>query len=426
MKDYVIGVAVKGKNVVLKEIDAIKRAGQKLSKSKFVATLGAKTSAAAAGVSKPANVTPAFDGRKYVEQAKSAGLKARDTLGQAMTSGASGVANALPGLGALFSASQSAIGSAAQEFVAGITASKNIQLVTKNFKLAFGDAMDGAFKNSMFAGRQNQSVYANLAEQGVKTSTLSKTENVKALEQLARAQGVGSLEELFSRAQSGQLKEGRGFSKGDIEFAKSATNLLNNRYSADIGMQTFLQLIKSRSSAIEGVAGKSEIAGEWQRDKKTGKMYKSGGLAGVVRAEGDIQETEQNYQVKAANSLGRGAYDAMQKDRLADLKIRSKSLSTAIKINQAKIVATEVLVETTEAMTSGKEIMLPGPGGILNKMKDKILAPAEGEAPQQGGTVVGPQSMLDINRAGSELAGTLNSINRQLQANLYQFRTRGA
>lgn len=420
MKDYVIGVKLKGQNVVLKEVNAIKKAGEKLAKNKINVKIGAKvgavaTAASTAAASKAA--TPNFDTKKYVAQAKEAGGKARDVLGSAMTSGVSGVASMLPGIGALFSASQSAVGSAAQEYVAGITSSKNIQLITANFQRAFGSAMDGAFKNSMFAGRQNQAVYANLAEQGVKVSTLSDRSNVDTLDKFARSQGVGSLEELFQRMQSGQLKEGAGLGKGEIEFLKNASQMLNSRYSSEIGMQTILQTLKGRKGEIEKVAGTSGMKN----------------LASAVRTEGGIRETEENYQVRAANELGSKGYAAMQSVRLADLKIRAKTLGTAAKFEKFKADTTGRVVNLTDNVE--KEGLVEGykktvKDYINEKAKEQAGVPDGGGGEEIGGSGSGggaplSQSNSDITRAGSALADTLNKINSQLMAVQYQMRTRG-
>lgn len=437
MKDYVIGVKLKGQNVVLKEVNAIKKAGEKLAKNKINVKIGAKvgavaTAASTAAASKAA--TPNFDTKKYVAQAKEAGGKARDVLGSAMTSGVSGIASMLPGIGSLFSASQSAVGSAAQEYVAGITASKNIQLITANFERAFGNAMDGAFKNSMFANRQNKAVYANLAEQGVKVSTLADRGNVDLIDKLARAQGVGSLEELFQRMQSGQLKEGAGLGKGEIEFLKSASQMLNNRYSSEIGMQTILQTLKGRKSEIEKVAGADYMAGTWQKDPKTGKMYRAGGLSNAVRAEGDIRETEENYQVRAARELGRKGYDAMQDVRLADLKIRAKTLGAVVKIEKFKADTTGRVVNLADNVE--KEGLVEGykktvKDYINEKAKEQAGVPDGGGGEEIGGSGSGggaplSRSNSDLTRAGEALAATLNKINSQLMAVQYQMRTRGA
>lgn len=429
MNNYVIGVGLKGQNVVMKEINAIKKAGATLAKKKITANVVAKVSAVGAAASGAAGsasskaATPQFDAKQYISQAKQAGEKARDVFGQAMTGGASGIANALPGIGSLFSASQSAVGSAAQEFVTGVSTSKNIQLITANFQKAFGNAMDGAFKNSMFAGRQNQAVYANLAEQGVRVETLAKRENVNALDQFARAQGVGSLDELFQRAQSGQLKEKGGFSKGDIEYAKSITGLLNNRYSADIGYQSFIELIKRKKPEIDRIAGT--------------KTMRS--LAGAVRGEGNIQETEQNYQVTAASTIGNKGYLAMTASRLADLKIRAKTIGAAAKIEAFKNNATEVIVDTFDEMASGKNMGKRADQILLEKGLKKLgvnipeagpALPGGGEAKPEGSDAGGgaplSQSNNDLSRAGAELANTINQITRQLMAAQYQFRTRGA
>lgn len=424
MKDYVIGVKLKGQNVVLKEVNAIKKAGEKLAKNKINVKIGAKvgavaTAASTAAASKAA--TPNFDTKKYVAQAKEAGGKARDVLGSAMTSGVSGIASMLPGIGSLFSASQSAVGSAAQEYVAGITASKNIQLITANFERAFGNAMDGAFKNSMFANRQNKAVYANLAEQGVKTSTLSDRGNVDLIDKLARSQGVGSLEELFQRMQSGQLKEGAGLGKGEIEFLKSASQMLNSRYSSEIGMQTILQTLKGRKGEIEKVAG-------------TGGMQN---LASAVRTEGGIRETEENYQVKAANMLGRKGYDAMQSVRLADLKLRARTVGLAAGVSKVQTEAGNQLADMSDDIEKGdwKAIgkrFVPGYIDPRAAERQGIKLP-NGDTDGGGGEDVSgsgggaplSQSNSDLTRAGSALADTLNKINSQLMAVQYQMRTRG-
>lgn len=428
MKDYVIGVGLKGQNVVLKEFAAIKKAGTKLSKSKITANVAAKVSAAGSGTSKSAGAARTeakqlakVQGKafaEYTQHAQRGAAAGRDVLGSAMTSGVSGIASMLPGIGSLFSASQSAVGSAAQEYIAGITASKNIQLITANFERAFGNAMDGAFKNSMFANRQNKAVYANLAEQGVKVSTLADRGNVDLIDKFARAQGVGSLEELFQRMQSGQLKEGAGLGKGEIEFLKSASQMLNNRYSADIGMQTILQTLKGRKSEIEKIAG-------------TGSMRS---LAGAVRTEGGIRETEENYQVKAATTLGRKGYDAMQSVRLADLKSRAKNLGRAVGLEKLKVKGAEIVDETLDELTSGNTGGKQVPQILIEKTYNKAKEYFSGDTDGGGGEDVSgsgggaplSQSNSDLTRAGASLAATLNAINNQLMAIQYQMRTRGA
>lgn len=427
MNNYVIGVGLKGQNVVMKEFNAIKKTGEKLAKKKITANVVAKVSAAGSGTAKSAGAARTeakqlakVQGKAFAEyaaHAKSGATSARDVLGSAMTGGVSGIASMLPGIGALFSASQSAVGSAAQDYVAGITASKNIQLITANFQRAFGSAMDGTFKNSMFANRQNKAVYTNLADQGVKTSTLAAPENVDALDKLARAQGVGSLEELFQRMQSGQLKEGAGLGKGEIEFLKSASQMLNSRFSAEIGMQTILQTLKGRKGEIDKIAGAENMRG----------------LAGAVRAEGGIQETEQNYQARAAATLGAKGYEAMQATRLADLKLRAKTVGTAAKIEKFKTETSGRVINLADNIENEGLIE-----GYKKTVNDYIKEKAAENAASQGGGIASPdgsdagggapllQSNSDLTRAGAALANTLNQINTQLMAVQYQMRTRGA
>lgn len=448
MNNYVIGVGLKGQNVVMKEFNAIKKAGAKLSKGKINVNVGS-------GKGGFASVRNEINARKQLEREKrnadatrgvremekrnamavknriasvqSGAGKARDALGAAMTGGLAGVASSLPGIGALFSAAQSSIEAAAQEFVAGVTATKNIRLIENNFSRAFGDSMREAFDGSMFSVRQNQAVYANLAEQGVKTSTLSDRGNVDLLDKFARAQGVGSLEELFQRMQAGQLKEGGGLGKGEIEFLKSSSQMLNNRYSAEIGMQTILRMLKSKKSTIEEIAG-------------TGNMR---GLAQSVRSEGNIQTVEQNFSSAGASAAGYAAYQTGMANRIADRADRMRFQRSAQFINngmrRVTRAATSMIddaLDPVAAQRAGRQPLrvhdLPG------EFIERLITPATPAPASEGGGVASPdgsaaggsaplsQSNSDLTRAGAALANTLNQINTQLMAVQYQMRTRGA
>lgn len=287
-----------------------------------------------------------------------------------MTSGGSGVMQKIPGLGSFFSAASSAVESAAQEFVAGVTTNKNVRLIEDNFAKAFGRGAEKAFSKSMFRSRDMQEAFGNLADMGVSSKTLMDGGNRETLEKLARSQGVGSIQELLGRITSGQLKEGRGLSKMDIEVLKHQSQLLGNRFTADQGMQMILQLLRGKGKDMSPHAASME------------------GLARAVKAEGNIQTTEENYRISAAGQLS-GAYGAMIKGRLADLRARAKAQPLAQGIQRVQTAGTNALVDTFEQMQGkGKKVPVGNvPAALIEKFIDNMQSDGAPPGKALGGQV---------------------------------------
>lgn len=457
MKDYVIGVKLKGQNVVMKEIDAVKKAGAKLAKTNFTAKVGSGGGRASfAGVRNEINARKQLERERRnaeatrgvremekrnattfknrLDSAKSGAATGRDVLGSAMTGGVSGIANTLPGAGAIFAAAEGSIQQAAQMFVQGVTASKNIKLVEANFGRAFGNSMNGAFKGTAFefqnsgnANRTTQSTFATLAEQGVNASTLSKKENIDILSKAMQAQGISSLDEFFARAQSGQLKLGAGLERGHLSYAQSLAQGLNDKYSSEISMQGLLALLKSRSSKISASAGSGDLPS----------------LAKSARKEQEIKDREENFAGEA--DAFEGSYNTGFRNRRLDRADMMKFQRLAQSVSNAKRAVIDRIYEAGDNINN--EIENVKKYGLVEGTKKSIREyaarenakeakeQAEGGALQSGdsddsydtpGIAPLSQSNADLTRAGSALADTLNKINSQLMAVQYQMRTRGA
>lgn len=351
LEDYLVSVGIKGQDVVLAETAKIKKSVNEIKQSS-----SASTKTATVDFSKNAksfrenfaNIRKEINARKQLNQikrqsslmsgrrelesirSKEAAAKASQTekvvggiqgAGQRASGAFQGammgsLITQLPGLGSLFSAANSSIESAGQEFVAGIAAQRNIRLITKNFTKNFGSAFDQSFSGGMFATRETKAMFNDLAEQGVKTSTLTSGKNQNLLDEFARAQGVGSIQELFQRAQSGQLKEGAGFGKSDIMMAQSAAGLMGNRYTADLGMQMFLRTIERRRGAVGQVAGSGPMTD----------------LATSVHDAGRIGEREESYQAEAAG-LFAGSENPMYRSRASERRLRARMQGAARRVS---------------------------------------------------------------------------------------------
>lgn len=232
---------------------------------------------------------------------------ASGTFQSGMTQGASGMAARIPGVGGLLNAAQSAVESAAQEYVQGVTASKNIKLLEGNFSMAFGRGAEKAFKG-MFRKRDMQAAFSDFADAGVDKKTLMKKENLGILEKTAKSQGVGSAQELMQRIASGQLKAGRGISNSDIDLIQSQSGLLGNKHTADIGMKMILETLNRSSKSMD----------------KFSKEFDQSGASGAIRTEGRIQTAEENYTAGGAAMFPGRSYDAMMRSRRTDRSMRAR------------------------------------------------------------------------------------------------------
>jgi len=433
LADFVVGIGVKGQTVAMTEINKIKKAGKELSKQKnkinLSETKSLKNSQAQLRITKEQARTSKTQNdaakaqEKRFEQVQNSSRAGSVAIQSAMTSGVGAVASQTPLIGSFFGASQSAIESAAQEFVAGVTASKNILLVRANYAKAFsgavGDGMQRAISGGMFSDRAAKSFYTSLADQGVKAQTAVAA--APGLDLLARSQGVGSIDELMGRLQSGTLKENAGLSKADITLLQSQSQLLNNRFTSDVGAQMITQTLQRLAPQMRSVAGTQPMRG----------------LAGAVRTEGNIQEAEQNYSAGATSLFG-GSYEAMNRGRTQDRAMRARLQGAARRVNNVgrniadrairlgENVAEHGLIEgyrrsinqTVEDMRQNRGITDDTPvTGTLD------TGNYEEEGPERSPQAVQVDSLInEMLRNGRAIANTLMDINNQLSVTRAQLR----
>lgn len=446
LASYVVGVQVKGQNVAMKEINAIKKAGKDLSKTKITANVGSNKSAAAnfRGVRSEINArkelervkrtNAANSGRSAVAKMQqqraeavankfqSAGGSAVNTVSTGISGGATGLAASLPGLGSLFAASSSAIAGAAQQYVNGITAGKNIALIETSYSKAFKGAAEkgtsAAISGGMFATRETQSFYADLVGQGANAKTLAKPENLKAFNDLAKAQGVGSLQELFGRIQSGTLKEGAAFgglTKTDIDILAGQGDLLNDRYTKESGVQGILRTITRRRGSINAAAGTGE----------------SNRLGRLVKEEGTLRESAESFEQTAAGTLGRSGYDLARKNQLIELKLSAKSQKVAQKVEKFKQGATEALINEASGVDADGKPARPKTGQeiLFNTLKSGFTNAATPDT----GSAEAPDmkqknqryadSVDDLTRANERAANSLDNFSNKANGQGYGVNT---
>lgn len=242
------------------------------------------------------------------------------SAGTAMNSGGSGLIAKIPGIGGLFSAASSAVESAAQEFVAGISASKNIKMLSSNFAAAMGIGLD----KSIYRARDRMSAYTKLGDMGADKDLIKK--NQGTLEQFAKSQGLGSMEEAIQALASGQIKQGRGLSASQIDLMNGYKELLGNAHTVSTGLELMFGVIKDAEKGTKKYADALDKK-EMYRNKK-GKMVAGGSTADLIAAEGSIQTAEENYMAGGASLFG-GSYGSMNKTRTQDRLIRSKTMGIA-------------------------------------------------------------------------------------------------
>lgn len=295
-------------------------------------------------------------------------------MSSAMTGGGSALVAKIPGIGGLFSAASSAVESAAQEFVAGISASKNIKMLSSNFAAAMGIGLD----KSIYRARDRMSAYSKLVDIGVDKSLVGK--NQGTLEQFAKSQGLGSMEEAVQALASGQIKQGRGLSKSQIDLINAYKDLLGNAHTASTGFELITGVLKD---AEKGTKQYADILNkkEYYKNKK-GKMVAGASTADLIATEGGIQTAEENYMAGGASLFG-GSYGSMIKTRSQARDIRSRTLTIATKVSKAaNRVTGSVLNKIDKAMNDPREGIKQGYEHAYDIMKGAIQGDDMGNLPE--------------------------------------------
>jgi len=306
------------------------------------------------------------------------------SAGTAMNSGGSGLIAKIPGIGGLFSAASSAVESAAQEFVAGISASKNIKMLSSNFAAAMGIGLD----KSIYRARDRMSAYSKLGDIGVDKSLVGK--NQGTLEQFAKSQGLGSMEEAVQALASGQIKQGRGLSKSQIDLINSYKDLLGNAHTASTGFELIAGVLKDAEKGT----------------KKYSDALDKSGTSKLIAAEAGIQTAEENYMAGGASLFG-GSYGAMNKTRTQDRQIRSKTLGIATGISKIQNRVTGAALNKLDKVMSGKEMPKQGHEMLGDIIGDAIRGddlgnvPAEAPGKAEGGPVAAGR-MYTVGEHGRE------------------------
>lgn len=322
------------------------------------------------------------------DNVKKLGGGASGGLQSAMTSGGSGMIQRIPGLGALFGAAQSAVESAAQEFVSGLSTSKNIALLSTNFAAGFGKGLN----QSIYRSRDRMAAYTKLTDVGVDADLIKN--NQGTLEQFAKSQGHGSMEEAVNALASGNIKQGRGLTKSEIDLIKAYSELIGNAHTASTGLELVAGVLKGAEKRTQQYSDAMGKVVE-KKDKKGNKYLSATGTAGLIQTEGNVQTTEENYQMQAANMLA-PSYGPMVGGRLADLKMRAKAAPLAQKMSKIQTGATEVLLDTIDDFSSGNTGGKQVPQILMEKAYQKITGKAE------GGPVAAGQ-MYQVGEHGREL-----------------------
>ena len=287
------------------------------------------------------------------------------SAGTAMNSGGSGLVAKIPGIGGLFSAASSAVESAAQEFVAGISAGKNIKMLSNNFAQAMGIGLD----RSIYRARDRMSAYSKLGDIGVDKSLVGK--NQGTLENFAKSQGHGSMEEAVQALASGQIKQGRGLSKSQIDLINSYKDLLGNAHTASTGFELIAGVLKDAEKGT----------------KKYADAMDRNGTGGMIQAEGNIQTAEENYMAGGASLFG-GSYSAMNRTRVQDRQLRSRTQGLAQGIGRAQNRLIGAGMNTIDEMTGARapNARTAGQNPVFRIINDAIMGDDLGNMPGEGGT----------------------------------------
>jgi len=287
------------------------------------------------------------------------------SAGTAMNSGGSGLIAKIPGIGGLFSAASSAVESAAQEFVAGISASKNIKMLSSNFAAAMGIGLD----KSIYRARDRMAAYTKLGDIGVDKSLVGK--NQGTLEQFAKSQGLGSMEEAVQALASGQIKQGRGLSKSQIDLINSYKDLLGNAHTASTGFEL-----------IAGVLKDAE-----KETKKYSDALDRSGTSRLISAEAGVQTAEENYMAGGAALFG-GSYGAMNRTRVQDRQLRSRTQGIAQGISRVQNRVVGAGMNVIDEMTGARAPSTRGVGmnPAFRIINDAIMGDDLGNMPGEGGT----------------------------------------
>lgn len=291
-----------------------------------------------------------------------------------MTGGGSALVAKIPGIGGLFSAASSAVESAAQEFVAGISASKNIRMLSSNFAAAMGIGLE----ESIYRSRDRMSAYSKLGDIGVDKSLVGK--NQGTLEQFAKSQGLGSMEEAVQALASGQIKHGRGLSNSQIDLINAYKDLLGNAHTASTGFELIAGVLKD---AEKGTKQYADILDKKVMYKnKKGEMVAGASTADLIASEGSIQTSEENYMAGGASLFG-GSYGAMSKTRSQDREIRSRTLTVATKLSQAaNRVTGSALNKIDKVMSDPREASKQGVEHAYDILKGAIQGDDMGNLPE--------------------------------------------
>lgn len=313
--------------------------------------------------------------------------------------GGSGLIAKIPGIGGLFSAASSAVENASQQFVAGISAGKNIKLLSSNFAAAMGIGLD----RSIYRARDRMSAYTKLGDIGVNKSLVGKNQGL--LEQFARSQGHGSMEEATQALVSGQIKQGRGLSKSQIDLINSYKDLLGNAHTASTGFELIAGVLKEASGETKKYSDKLDEAATF-RDRR-GRTRRGASTADLISSEGNIQTAEENYMAGGASLFG-GSYAQMNRVRTQNREMDALTLPAAMRASrtQGRIVGRASnlynniseygLVEGYRRSNQEAAQEIQEAGGIINYSTG-------GEGPQraEGGPVAAGQ-MYTVGEHGRE------------------------
>lgn len=299
-------------------------------------------------------------------------------MSTAMTGGGSALVAKIPGIGGLFSAASSAVESAAQEFVAGISASKNIKMLSSNFAAAMGIGLD----KSIYRARDRMAAYTKLGDIGVDKGLVGK--NQGTLENFAKSQGLGSMEEAVQALASGQIKQGRGLSKSQIDLINAYKDLLGNAHTASTGFELIAGVLKDAEKETKKYADELEKRPMY-RNKK-GKMVAGASTADLIASEGAIQTSEENYMAGGASLFG-GSYAAMNRTRTQDRQLRSRTQGIAQGISRAQNRLVGAGMNQIDRLTGARPPSARGAGmnPIFNVINDAIMGDDMGNMPGDPG-----------------------------------------
>lgn len=338
------------------------------SLGKIEQTLRKQVSAMKAGEKEAGNLNKALSGisgEKGTGQSKiGAAVQQMNAKGQAMASAVgagSGFHQAISQfhfVGPYIAAALTALQGSAADAKAKYQLYRQRAVVESNYHRALGKVMgDGikVFTDSYFHIRDTQAALTKFADMGVKAETLKS--NADVLKLFAESQGYETLDEAMSALASGIVKDGRGLSKQQQAMIKAFAPMLQNTFSADIGMQNIARVLKDAAPEIKGAADEfASSAGKAiantvaiQKIEEETTLAK-GGTIRTIESAANVERME----ARLRDLMGSGAEWGMRKSESIYRQFAGRALGGSVTSAEGPYIVGEKGPEVFMPATTGR------------------------------------------------------------------------